>query len=235
MTQVFNLQTFGRIRDRDSATVFSDLDFHKCRFDDARVSMTSSPATRSTFRRIRFYDCSQTNCAIGPAIIDDVLIEGIDGRGLLIANACAYRHVILRGRVGDIKICRRIPSVSGPAGMLLHRQQKFDKANDEFYLDVDWALDISRAEFTSGEVEGIPVHLVRRDRSTQIVVRFSAIRTGRWRQVDLSGTYWAALLSAYEKKETGDVILAAPKAAPDFEALLTGLVRLRDAGIAEQD
>jgi hypothetical protein len=235
MTKVYHRQNFERVRDLNSAAVFDDMEFRECRFDGARVSLASSPENRSTFRGIRLFGCTHVGCAVGPAIIDNVLIEGLAGRELLIANACAYRHVVLRGSVGDIKFCRRVPSVSGPVGMLSRRQAKFDEANAEFYSNVDWALDISDAEFNSGEVEGVPVHLVRRDRSTQFVVRSSAIHACRWREVDLSGTYWPALLTAYDLKRTGDVILVAPKAAPDFERLLAGLVRLRDAGVADPE
>jgi len=110
-----------------------------------------------------------------------------------------------------------------------------DRANADYYKGIDWALDISQAEFTSGEVEGIPPELVRRDSETQVVLRSQAIKEGRWREVNLSGTYWSPLLDAYAKEGMGDVVLIAPKAAPDFKALLKGLMALREAGIVEPD
>jgi hypothetical protein len=177
----------------------------------------------------------QDKCIIWPAIIEDVMVDNLDTGRLLIANACVYKHVVLRGKVGNIKICRRIPFVSGPAGYLTRRQEIMDQANAEYYRDVDWALDLSEAEFTSGEVEGIPPELVRRDPATQFVLREKAIKDGRWREVNLSGTYWSSLLDAYAREGMGDVILVAPKAAPDFKVLLKGLMMLREAGVVESD
>lgn len=235
MPQVFKNETFRNFRDRESGAIFSDLEFRRCRFEVAGVSITLEPAKRSTFRRIKFVQCEQDKCIIWPGIIEDVVIDGLDTGRLLIANACAYKHVVLRGEVGNIKICRTIPWVSGPAGYLVRRQEAMDRANAEYYQGVDWALDISQAEFTSGEVEGIPPELVRRDPETQFVLRSHAIKDGRWRKVNLSGTYWSPLLDAYSKEGVGDVILIAPKAAPDFKPLLKGLIALREAGIVEPD
>jgi hypothetical protein len=167
--------------------------------------------------------------------LEDVTVEGLKTAQLFIANACAYKHVVLRGKLGDIKICRSVPWASAPAGYLPRKQEAMDRANAEYYKSVDWALDISQAEFTSGEVEGIPPELVRRDPATQFVLRAKAIKDGRWREVDLSGTYWSPLLDAYAKEGMGDVVLIAPKAASDFKALLKGLMALREAGVLEPD
>jgi len=235
MEQIFRDQKFKDFRDRDSSALFSDIEFRYCRFETCHVSMTFEPAKRSTLRRIKLIHCEQVNCNIWPAILEDVTVDGLDTGRLLIANACAYRHVVLRGNVGNIKICRWVPWISGPAGYLVRRQEAMDRANAEYYKGVDWALDISQAEFISGEVEGIPLGLVRRDPATQFVLRATAIKEGRWRGVQEARKDWHALLDAYDKKGTGDVILIAPKAAPDFKPLLAGLMALRAAGVAEPD
>jgi hypothetical protein len=237
MTQVFKNQTFRGLGfdDRDSARVFSDLEFHECHFQSIALSITFDPSKRSTVRRVKLADCSEKGCHLWPAILEDVTVDGLKTAQLFIANACAYKHVVLRGKLGDIKICRSVPWASAPAGYLPRKQEAMDRANAEYYKSVDWALDISQAEFTSGEVEGIPPELVRRDPATQFVLRVKAIKEGRWREVDLSGTYWSPLLDAYAKEGMGDVVLIAPKAAPDFKALLKGLVALREAGVVEPD
>ena len=233
MSRVFKQQEFTDFADRESGATFNDLDFYRCRFNVCNVSITHDPAKRSTFRRIKFTECSQNKCMIWPAAIEDVTVDGLDTGRLLIANACAYKHVVLRGKVGNIKVCRSVPWISAPTGYLERCQAAMDKANAEYYRGVDWALDISQAEFTSGEIEGIPPELVRRDPTTQLVLRSHAIQEGRWRHVDLSGTYWRPLLDAYQREGMGDVVLVAPKAAPDFKVLLNGLLALRDAGIVE--
>jgi hypothetical protein len=237
MTQLFRNQTFRGLGfdDRDSARVFSDLEFHGCHFQSIALSITFDPSKRSTVRRVKLADCSVKGCQLWPAVLEDVTVDGLKTAQLFIANACAYKHVVLRGKLGDIKICRWVPWVKAPADYLPRKQDVMDRANAEFYKGVDWALDISQAEFTSGEVEGIPPELVRRDPATQFILRSHAIKEGRWRQVEEARTDWYALLDAYDKKGTGDVVLIAPKAAPDFKALLKGLVALREAGVLEPD
>jgi hypothetical protein len=235
MTQVFRNQTFRGLGfdDRDSGRVFSDLEFYRCNFQNIALSITFDPAKRSTVRGVKLVNCSEESCHLWPAILEDVTVDGLETAQLFVANACAYKHVVLSGKLGDVKICRSVPWASAPAGYLARKQEATDRANADYYESVDWALDISQAEFTSGEVEGIPPELVRRDPATQFVLRAKAIKERRWREVDLSGTYWFPLLDAYAKEGMGDVVLVAPKAAPEFKALLKGLIALREAGIVE--
>jgi hypothetical protein len=234
MNRLFNGGRFTDFTLRNSDATFSDLEFQQCRFEACDVSITFDPAKRSTFKSIKFIRCSQNKCTIWPAIIEDVTVEGLETGRLLIANACAYKHVTLRGNVGNIKICRSVPFVTSLTEANLARSQNaMDQANAHYYKTVDWALDISQAEFMSGEVEGIPPELVRRDRDTQFILRRHAIKEGRWRQVEAARADWHTLLDAYDKENMDDVILIAPKAAPDFKSLLKGLIALREAGILE--
>lgn len=236
MTKAFRSQTFMDVDDRESGAIFSDLAFYRCRFERCAVSITLDPGKRSTFCRMKIVQCEEVNCGIWPAIIEDVMIDGLETGQLLIANACAYRHVVLRGKVGSIKLRRAVPYTSSvPAWGVPRVQERMDRANAEYYAKVDWALDISEAEFTSGEVEGIPLDLVRRDPETQVIVRSKAIQEGLWRQVDLSGTYRSVLLDAYARRNVSDGILVVPKAARNFKDLQRGLMALRRAGIAEPD
>lgn len=111
----------------------------------------------------------------------------------------------------------------------------FDEANREYYKTIDWALDISKAEFIESDFRGIPSKLIRHDPETQIVVTRKKALEGEWRKLDLSATYWPAYLEYIIKHNEEDVMMAAPKAHPRFWALLDGLKKLREAGIAEPD
>lgn len=233
MTKIYNNRKFKDFMDRDSGAVFGDLEFLGCFFETCNISMTFDPTRRSTLCGIKLVGCEQKNSGIWPAIIEDVTVDGLLTGRLLIANACAYNHVVLRGKVGNIKICRRIPWVSDVPALMARRQAAMDRANADYYKDVDWALDISQAEFTSGEIEGIPPDLVRRDPATQFILSAKAIKEGRWREVEEARADWYALLDAYEKEGMGDIVLVAPKAAPDFQTLLNGLLALREAGVVE--
>ena len=114
-------------------------------------------------------------------------------------------------------------------------QRAFEEANAAFYASVDWALDISEAEFQELSFRGIPGRLVRRDRETQIVVSRQKAMGGEWRKLDLDKTYWQVALELMLERGDEDVVLVAPKRAKDFKHLLRGLQLLRDAGVAEPD
>jgi hypothetical protein len=102
-------------------------------------------------------------------------------------------------------------------------------------LSVDWALDITEAEFEEGELQRVPAELVRRDAETQVVVTRASAMRGEWRRLDLSRTHWATSLEFFLERGDPDVVLVAPKRSRQFRQLLDGLKMLRDAGVAEPD
>lgn len=59
---------------------------------------------RSRVSNIRLTKCTKVGRAIGPAIMRDVVIEGLTTSDLLLVGGALFRHVILRGRVGSITI-----------------------------------------------------------------------------------------------------------------------------------
>jgi len=51
----------------------------------------------------------------------------------------------------------------------------------EKYKEVDWALDIRDAVFSSAEFFGVPGELIRRDENTQVLLRREAFSRVDWR------------------------------------------------------
>ncbi len=113
----------------------------------------------------------------------------------------------------------------------------FMNADKEFYRNVDWALDVSRAEYMELELHGVPAHLVRRDPNTQVVVKRERIieTQDEWEAMELGGTPWQIALRSFLAVGFADQVLVAPKRGKDFAKWNEGLQRLRDAGIAEPD
>jgi hypothetical protein len=150
-------------------------------------------------------------------------------------TGAVFKHVVLRGRIGLTIIGEVIP----PTGIYEENRRKilswFERANTEYYRNVDWALNISEAEFSDFDVRGIPSRLIRRDPFTQAVVKREKVLDGRWRKLDLSGTWWHVGLEMLEKSNWEDHTLVAPKRHRHFSQALKGLYILRDAGIAEPD
>lgn len=188
-------------------------------------------------------DCVALGCSVGSAIIEDVAVDGFatPGRVPFFVRGAAFRHVALRGRFGGVTITgdARRPSMKGWDDLALRRE--IDDANATYYQGVDWALDISEVECEDLEIRGgVPARLVRRDAATQAVLTRERALEGKWRNLDLSGTWWPTAIdmlvnpkfldSGYPEK-----ILVAPKRHPEFPRLLEGLSRLRDAGIVQPE
>jgi hypothetical protein len=215
----------------DGGQAFSDIEFIKCRFESSAISITRDPSRRSIYRNIRLIKCAERGCAVDAAVIEDVLVDGLKTNGLLQTWAAVFKHVTLRGKIDRIMVS---PEVA-PGSATAQQQRAFDEANAEYYSDVDWALDISEAEFQECDLRRVPAHLVRRDPETQVVITREKAMQGAWRKLDLSKTPWDTGIEFMLNRGDADVVLVAGKRDRKFRDLLDGLRKLRDAGVAEPD
>jgi hypothetical protein len=81
----------------------------------------------------------------------------------------------------------------------------------------------------------VPTRLIRRDPETQVIVTREKAIIGKWKELNLSKTYWDTGIQFLLNRGDPDVVLVAPKKNPKFPDLLDGLKMLRDAGVAEPD
>lgn len=230
--KIYHDEKFQGFRDRESCALFENMEFHDCYFQGGYVSYTKDPKKRSTIRNIRMINCSQRGCAIYPAIIEDVLIDGFRTHGQCLQTwGAVFKHVILRGKVDDLMISYVVGIPSEEPEVL----ESFDTANAKYYENVDWALDISQAEFRDVDIRGLPARLIRRDPETQIVVTRETALEGRWRNINLKDGLWKTSLSMFLDQNRPDVVLVAPKKSRRFKNLLEDLRIFRSEGIAEPD
>lgn len=228
----FEKQTFEGFYDGNSARLFCDLEFEQCNFHSSAISITLEPRLRSTVRNVRLTKCELRGCALECAIVQDVLVDGLKTNGLFQTWAAVFQHVTLKGKIGDVMIS---PMVA-PGRATAEQQRAFDAANEEFYSSVDWALDISEAEFVDCDLRGgIPAKLIRRDPETQVVVTRARVLNGEWRKLDLSETYFEVSLENLLRDGHQEKVLVAPKRNKNFKALLHGIQLLREAGVAEPE
>lgn len=227
----FEGQEFVQWFDRDTGAVYSDLEFDKCRFESCGISITRDPALRATVRNVHLRRCEQRGSTLRGAIIENVLIDGFKTGGLFQTWGAVFRHVKLQGKIGRIMIS---PLVA-PGNVAPEEQRAFDEVNERYYADVDWALDISEAEFEECDLRRVPARLVRRDPETQVVVKREAALRGEWRKLDLSETYWANAIDGFLHEGDPDIVLVAGKRQKNFRDLHKGLKLLRSAGVAEPD
>jgi hypothetical protein len=226
---------FLSLFDDRGPSVFADLSFEDCTFTNCVLADTNSPDKRSHVRNVHLTDCKAVGCSIGPAVLEDVIVEGLSTSDLLIVWGALFRHVTLRGRVGSIKI-NQYPDIdeSNPA-----LTKRFDRDRQGFYDATDWALDISEAIAGSFDATGIPARLIRRDPVTQAVVRRENVRGNAWRKkVAKWNTYWVDVIDViFEDNPPEDAVLVAPRAARKtrLQQLVDGLANLRDIGVADKD
>lgn len=230
MTRVFERETFESLRDRGTGRTYEDMDLRRCDFQGC-FTVCDQPKERVTFRRVNLADCEERGCTLRGAIVDECVIAGLKTGGLFQTWSTVFKHVKLSGRLGRIMISGKI----GTSEHALKGQAAFDKANAAFYAAVDWALDISSAEFEEADLRGVPARLVRRDLETQVVISRERALGGTWRQLDLSETHWATALELFLERGRPDVVFVAPKRAPNFRKLVHGLRSLRDAGVTEPE
>lgn len=235
MTRRFENEHFEHFDDRPgifsrTGHVYDDLEFLHCKFDNCNISVTRNPRKRTIVRNVHLVDCHLFCCDLWTAAIEEVTVEGLGTHDWLSAAGAVFKHVLVRGSVGTI--------VSATAGQRFRSekvQRAFDSANAAYYSKVDWALDISQAEFTEATLKGIPAELIRHNPETQFVVKRENVIDGRWRSLDLSDSVVRTSIEHFIKSETDDVVLVAPQRAKDFRKQLADLETLRREGIAEPD
>ena len=231
MKIAFERRSFVQLSERDSGRLIEKMQFTRCYFESC-FTIARSPETRTTFRDVVLRDCEVRGCTVYSAVLDSVIVDGLKTNGLLQTWATVFRHVVLRGKLGRFMFSSILaPGVDGFAPA--DQQRAFDGANEQFYRSADWALDLTEAEFEECDAGGVPARLVRRDPVTQVIVTRAGALNGRWRNVDLSGTYWTIALEFFLESQAPDIVLVAPKRARKFKKLLEGLQRLRDCGVAE--
>ncbi len=186
---------------------------------------------RSTVRNTRLIQCEESGGWLDAAIVEDSLVDGLKTHGVLQTWGAVFKHVTLRGKIGRVMISDRIASAKAPPNV----QRVFDETNADYYSKIDWALDISEGEFEELDIRGVPALLIRRDPATQAIVTHEKALLGQWQKLDLSGTYWPEAIEQLVKRGDPAKVLVAARRARDFEALVDGLRKLRDAGVAEPD
>jgi len=227
---VYESREFFGLQDPGGVT-FENLRLRGCTFVACNLSGTANPKMRSVVRNVLLESCTVHGGWIGPAVVEDSVIDTLAViAGPAEVSGTVFRHVALRGRIGSLLF------FDGRDVSVVDRESTaMWKANGAYYEGVDWALDITRAEFEAVRLQGIPARLIRRDSEDQVVVRREKVADGAWRQVDLRGTYWPTSLENLLAFGDQDMVLAAPRAHKDYKKLKAGLERLRNAGVAEPD
>jgi len=230
--RVFRDQLFQQITSADVRTF--DHQFVRCAFMHCKLLGGEDPAKRALIQRALLHDCRISDCGIQRAVIEDTIVDNLqmEGRDPLMIWGCVFKHLVLRGQFGSININKPYTSSARREEAI---ERGFAEADERYYNNVDWAIDIRDAQVLGLRIRGVPTHLIRRDSLTQAVVKRQQIVEQKWASLDLGNSWWKSILSAESRKPGGDVVLVAPKLDESFEVQLEAIRRLRSAGIANSD
>ena len=70
-------QTFRKLYDRGGALCLENMRFERCMFENCAISLTKDVGLRSTVRNVSVENCAANGCGIGPAIFENVTVEGL--------------------------------------------------------------------------------------------------------------------------------------------------------------
>ncbi len=206
----------------ESAATIADLDFERCSFVGGVIMQAADdPAYELVVRNVALRNCKAGNVELYGVRFEDVTVDTLSHPKPLEIEACVCTHVVLRGKVGAVRFAAAIEddarAVLAPAAAKL-------------YEDVDWALDITEAEFSDAEIWDVPGHLVRRDPETQFLVHRAAAAAA---EIDALSEDAQLIVERAAEAPYETSVVAAPKRSKSFQEQLDALHELRDLGIAE--
>ncbi len=214
---------------------FSDLHFHDCTFDNGALSMVKTPQRMSRVQNVRVSKCRAVNSMIHPCMFEDVLIEDLSTNPILLVWASFFRRVKLVGKIGKLNL-NLTPTAFFKDERIL---DQFATARAAFYAETDWALDISEAKLLGLRCEGVPLHLIRRDPRTQVIVD----KQGNYPGHEALGADFvqafpgiASTLHGFDSSPTQSMLLTASLAAPKArrEEEKGAIAELRTLGFVEE-
>lgn len=225
-------QVFQQMYDRGEQLDISRVELRNCMFNSSGLSMTTELASRSTVRDAFLKDCIAHNCTVGPAHLQNVLIENLRTDDLLIVWGATFDRVTFQGDIGKLKLNTMI-SITDRSP---EAQAIFDAERSRIYNSIEWAIDISNARFKEFDFRGIPARLVRRDPATQMVVtRERALASGWQEKLNPSNKLWPFMIRLFLSDGVDDAVFVAPMGAPKRkrDMLLGELHELQDLGVLE--
>lgn len=229
--KTYKNQVFTDLIDQDSFELFQNILFEKCEFKNCKLSQTENPENRSTVRNVEIEDCTMSNnCDTGCAIFENIEVDNLEIKGLLQFYGAVFKHIYFRGEVGKIFISNEIESSRADT-----IKESFASLNTKYYETVDWALDISRANFSDLEIWGIPSRLIIYDYKSQRIITREKAAAIKWDILDLKSDKFKSAVEKMLNADYEDIVLVAPRSGDDFEDLLHDLDLLTDAGYTEPE
>lgn len=220
----FTKEKIGHRKVVGSPNVLRDAEFDQCQFDGGALVQYDDPTCGLVVEDVVLRKCRAGNTVLHGVRFENVTVDGLANRSLLQFEACLFDRVTLRGRIGPIMTMPASGTI--PAEM----QAAFREQAAKFFSEIDWALDISEAEFSDADFSQVPGNLVRRNPETQFLIRREAALSAA--PDSLPG--FAAIVAERAGNSPYDTTVAAvPTRSKNADRYQDELRILRAQGIAE--
>ncbi|MFC0431484.1 hypothetical protein [Kutzneria buriramensis] len=207
------------------ATVFSDFELAGAVFTGCALAQFEDPSYgRIVVRDASLSDIKLTNCSAHGICLERLTVDNLATNRATQLEACVFNRVTLKGRVGPIITTPANPSLSWDA------KEAFASGAVAYYEKVDWALDITNAEFSDVDLYMVPGHLIKRDPETQFLLRRASFENTPIDQLD---PIVQIFVDRFNATPFDSIVAVAPKRSAQFRNFLAALTDLRDAGLAE--
>lgn len=164
----YSKETFAYGKLIGSPRVLQNAEFERCYFEGGVLAQVEDPSCGLVVKNVILRKCRVGNVVLQGIRFEDVAVDGLTWGSLLHLYSCLFERVTLRGSIGPVQTMPTHYSL--PAEV----KAAFREEAIKFYAGVEWALDISQAEFSAADFTYVPGNLVRRDPETQFLVHREA-------------------------------------------------------------
>ncbi|MFA5994842.1 MAG: hypothetical protein WCW27_04555 [Patescibacteria group bacterium] len=212
--------------------IISDCSFDNCSIVGKELSVL--------VRNVSVSNLVYSSCGFHKVIFDHVIFNNIrtkynrGKRDLLFFWGCLFNQVRLSGRITTLKINSRPDDCYGKDN--IKQANAWDNFIRKFYADIEFALDIRQANFTSAiEFDGIPGSKILFSNDTAALISRKT-----WNNVDLKNindfdTVFKDIIQDFLKESIFDeTVLAVAGTGKDQKNDLRFIQQLYDLGLAEK-
>jgi uncharacterized protein YjbI with pentapeptide repeats len=219
-----------------------DRKFVKCNFNSCRLSV---PFNIIPEERTKVINCSFENCEFSGSnfqskgFLQKVLFHNISQNDYMSIGGVIFDRVTFKGKFDKWILD------SNHRGMVVNfnsitesEYTVLDNYAQEQYEKIDWALDISEADFKECELRSsIPAHLVKRNPETQMLIKYEKVIRSNWeKNSTLKGNRGEVFCRWVANTYKMDTVIVAPvRNKKLFAEYMEGIQRLRAEGIGELD
>jgi hypothetical protein len=210
-----------------SPVVLADFSVANMSINNCDIPFERQPERRARLSNISISHCEHYACSVEGAIIRDVTVTELRGssKAPTYLRGCVYSRVTLRGRMGGLWLWHLVNCLHDDPQL----EAAYRAANEAEYRTIDWALDITEAQFGHFFLlAGIPTSLIRRSPERHFVLtREAALVLAR----DADRTIWSGTAQHLVELGFADALIVVGGSAKALRADVEAAQRLRDRGL----